>query len=471
VAVLLVLPAGGAPAAQPLSLAQVLEGALAHYPEVRAAWEARRAGEGRLTASAGAFDWRFEQKGYGRFSGYYDGRVLDSKLVKPLPYANARLFGGYSISDGAFPVYEDEFATLDNGEVKVGFLLSLLRDRSIDERRFQVAESRLAIERAELDLAATRILVQHSAASAYLAWIAAGQVLDVQRDLLVLAEKRQSFLEAAVREGNAPAISLEENRQNLLERQARLIEAEREMVDRAQALSLFLRDAAGQPRVPSPDELPPSLPQLPDVEPADVEAALEGILERRPEAALLDNARALEEQKLRMGENALLPRVDLGYELKRDFGSGDESRERLDNILGLQVEIPLERRLGEGRMAEARANLDRLAWQQRLLEDRIRIEIESLANEIRAARALVATTAEQVERAAAVERGERERLEAGASQIFLVNAREEATANARVKLVAARVRRQQSLADFHAAAVRLDRFYPDGEVPAFAPRP
>lgn len=462
-------PAAGAAAAEPLSLAGVLEGALAHYPEVRSAWEARRAREGRLQASQGAFDLRFEQTGYGRFSGFWDGKVLDNRVVQPLRFANARVFAAYEIADGEFPIYEDEFATLDDGEVKVGVALSLLRDRIIDERRFEVAESRLAVERAELELAATRILVQHSAATAFLRWVAAGHVLEVQRDLLALAQARDDFLQELVRAGDAPAIALEENRQNLLGRRARVIEAERELLDRAQQLSLFVRDAGGRARIPEPPELPAEMPVLPDVDAADVERALETVFERTPEMALLDNSMELQEQKLRLGRNQLLPRIDLTYELSRDFGDGSRTRVGIDSILGFEVEIPIQRRLGRGRTAEARANLRRLSADRRLLEDRIRVEILRLANQIRAARALVETRAEQVERAAAVERGERERLEAGASEIFLVNAREEATANARTALVSARARHQLSLADFHATAVQLERFYPDGEVPVFDP--
>ncbi len=434
-----------------------------------AAWEGRQAREGKLTASLGAFDLRFEQDGFARTSGFYDGRVIENRIVKPLPFANAKVYSGYKISGGTFPIYEDQLFTNEGGEIKVGFVLSLLRDRVIDERRFKVAESRLGLERAELDLAATRILVQHGAASAFLRWIAAGQVLVVQRDLIELARARQSLIEQRVNDGAVAAISLAENQENLLKREAGLIEAERALIERAQSLSIFLRDADGRARVPRPDELPASLPELPDVDLSGLDRALAGVFERRPEAALIDNAIELEEQRLRFGENFMLPRLDVAYELRRDFGAGSPTREGTDNILGLRVEIPLENRRYQGRTAEARANLQKLAFERRLLEDRIRIEIEKLANDIRAARALVTTTTAQVEQAAVVAEGERERLAEGASQLFLVNLREEETADARVRLIAARFEREQSLADFFAATVQLEQFYPDGRVPLFEP--
>jgi outer membrane protein TolC len=294
-------------------------------------------------------------------------------------------------------------------------------------------------------------------------------VLAVQRDLIDLARARQSLIEQRVDDGAAAAISIDENQENLLKREAGLIEAERDLVERAQSLSIFLRDADGRARVPRREELPSSLPELPDVELAGVDSTLAAVFARRPEAALIDNAIALEEQRLRLGENFMLPRLDVAYELRRDFGAGSPTREGTDNILGVRVEIPLENRLYEGRTAEAKANLQKLASERRLLEDRIRVEIEKLVNDIRAARALVTTTTAQVERAAIVAEGERERLAEGASQLFLVNLREEETADARVRLIAARFKREQSLADFFAATVQLEQFYPDGRVPLFVP--
>lgn len=45
------------------------------------------------------------------------------------------VYGGYRVSRGTFPVYEDQNYTNRLGEVKVGALFSLLRDRLVDERR------------------------------------------------------------------------------------------------------------------------------------------------------------------------------------------------------------------------------------------------------------------------------------------------------------------------------------------------
>lgn len=457
--------AQGAAADAPLSLDTVLRSSLEHYPEILAALESARARAGGVQAAEGAFDLQLEQKGYARTSGYYDGKLLDSKLVKPLPEFNAKLFGGYRISQGEFPVYEDESYTNEAGELKVGVVLSLLRDREFDDRRFRLSQSRLAEEKAELDLELTRLQVQHAAASAYLDWVDAGLELAIYRDLLRLTTQRQAQLSAKFEEGDVAAISLAENRQNLLERRARVAEAARVLSNRANLLGLFLRDATGAPRPPTPAELPATYPMLPPVRAADVEAALDNSLALRPETALIDADVRAEQDKLRMGENALLPQVDLTLQASRDLGAGPENRSGTDTAVMVEVTVPLERRVGLGRKQEALANLDRLELERQLLEERIATEVRNLGNDVAANLAQMTLTAEEVEQALLVEAAERERVALGASNLFLLNARETSTADARVRHVRTGKAYFQSLADFFAATVQTGQLRVDERQP------
>lgn len=436
-----------------LQLEQVLRSSLDHFPAIQAAVQETLIRQGRVTGALGAFDLALEQNAKLR-GGYYDGRTLDNRLVKPLPLANATTFAGYRVSNDDFPVYEDEYVTNDGGEFNLGIVFSLWRDRGIDPRRFEVAAARLGAQEAELDLALARITTQRNATRAYWAWVVAGKRLAVYRGLVELAEQRVRAFERRAEAGDIATINLVENRQNLLRRQALATDQQRDFDARAIELSLYLRDARGDPLLPDDDALPAAVSDT-TVRVADADVLIEAVLAVRPELARLDTQRAIERKRLALAENELMPRVDLGIKGAHDLGDGARSRQGFEAIIDLTVSIPLERRRGEGRVAETRARLDQLGFERALAEQRLGNEIRKLGTTINAMRELVALTGDEAEQAETMEQAERERFAAGASDFFLVNLREERSADAHIRHLDARLRYLQSVADLH--AITIDR--------------
>lgn len=441
----------------PLTLNEVLSSSRERYPQVLAAREKVRAQSGKLLSSEGAFDLYAEQSSRSRLSGYYDGRSTSAKIVQPLERFSADVYGGYKVSGGDFPIYEDEAITLDAGEFKVGAVFSLLRDRDIDDRRAKLRDSRIALDQTELDAMLTRVRVQHDAMSAYVGWIAAGEALAVYRGLLQLAEARNDSLEVRVKEGDLASVYLNENQQYILRRRGLVVDAERKLVASANKLSLYLRHADGAPRLPNERELPRRWPNPPTlIDPASIDAAIRAALVARPEVGVLAADIEREKLNLALGQNLLKPRVDLNLEAARDFGSGQTSRTGTDAIVRLDVVIPIETRTARGQISAAQANLSRLDLDRRLLEERIVVEIRTLANDLSAAFRFVDLATQEVEQADVLSRAERDRLAEGASDFFLVNLREEAAANARVREIDAHLRYLGALADFYAATVQRE---------------
>lgn len=444
-------------AAVPLSLDTVLASSRERFPQVLAAREKIRAQSGKLLSTEGAFDLYAEQTSRSRLSGYYDGRYTNTKIVQPLARFSTDVYGSYKVSGGDFPIYEDEPITLDAGEFKIGAVFSLLRDRDIDDRRAKLRDSRLTLDQTELDAMLTRVRVQHDAMAAYVDWVAAGQALAVYRGLLQLAEARDEGLDIRVQEGDLARVYLNENRQYILRRRGLVVEAERKLVEAANRLSLYLRDADGAPRQPQEAELPGSWPNPPMlVDPTTVDAAIRAALAARPEVGVLAADLERERLNLALGKNLLKPRVDLNLEAARDFGSGDFTRAGTDAIVRLDVVIPIETRTARGQIDAAQANLSRLDLDRRLLEERITVEIRTLANDLSAAFRFVDLATQEVEQADVLSRAERDRFAEGASDFFLVNLREEAAANARVREIEAHLRYLGALADFYAATVQRE---------------
>jgi len=440
-------------AAAALELDQVLASSIEHFPAIQAAVQETLIREGRVTGALGAFDLALEQNAKVR-GGYYDGRTLDNRLVKPLPLANMQTFAGYRVSNDDFPIYEEEYVTNDGGEFNLGIVFSLWRDRSIDPRRFELAAARLGVREAELDLELARITTQRNATRAYWSWVVAGQRLAVYRALVALAERRVNAFEQRAAAGDIATIHIVENRQNLLRRQALATEAQGDFDARAIELSLYLRDVHGDPMRPDATALP-GLVTGTTAHVADAEILVAAVLSVRPELARLDTLSDIERKRLALAENELMPRVDLGLKGAHDIGNGARAREGFEAVVDLTISIPLERRRGTGLVAESRARLEQINFERALTEQRLANEIRKLGTTLNAMRELVALTGDEAEQAATMEQAERTRFEAGASDFFLVNLREERSADARIRHLDARLLYQLSVADLH--AITIDR--------------
>ena len=451
-------PASGAQV-QALLLGKVLETAQRHFPSVLEALAQREAAQGRALAAQGAFDAVVGADSQIYADGFYDGRALATKVEKPFAPLGASLYGSYRLSRGDFPIYEDEFFTNRAGEVKVGVALSLLRDRDIDERRFRRLDAGFTAESTEFDLALARVKVQHQAMRAYFDWVLAGHRLRVYRELLQVANERQAGLTSQVERGARARLILIENQQNILRRQMLVEQADQAQQITAARLSLFLRDEAGAPAVPSAEAVP-ALRDLPHVDIAEAIAQSQDAAVLRPElgALRIDIARA--QTKARLARNDLQPRLDLRYELGRDVGRiglGGISRDGTESVIGVKLSQPLGQRSARGRLTAADAERRALELSLQRTAEFIAVEIESLRVEAAGAERLAMLAGQEVTQARQIQAAERRLFETGASDFFRLNQREELTADAEVRRLTAELRKQSALADLYAATVNLAR--------------
>lgn len=450
-------PAG--PALQPLTAREVLASSAEHFPGILRSLAEQRAALGKTLEAQGDFDIVFSSDGFNRLDGFYDGRVAGAGVKRPFREIGGNLYGGYSISDGNFPVYEDEYFTGANGTLKIGALFSLLRDRAIDPRRAGLVDARLNLQKASLEVLLTRVGVQQRALQAYWNWVMAGQQLVVYKELLQLAEVREAGLVRQVQDGSRARIFITENAQNITRRQSLTLNAQRKFRVAALDLSFYLRDNSGQTLVPAPDRLPKGSEESSAITPL-VEEQLEETLARRPELLILDTALQRARQRILLSENEMKPRLDLNLEYAHGFGGPGEggiSKNTEDFIIGFQVEVPLERSQARGRLARARARHRALQFERQQLEDRIEIELRNILLDLRTAEDLVALARREVEQARIMREAERKRFEQGASDFFLVNLREEAEANARIRFFASQREVRIARVNYDAAIVNLEK--------------
>ncbi|MEM9897968.1 MAG: TolC family protein [Pseudomonadota bacterium] len=456
------------PAQGPLRIETVLKASATHFPSILEALAKRRGAAGDALSAQGAFDVVFSADGFDRVSGFFDGGVIDTKVERQFRPLGAKVFGSYRVSDGLFPTYENIENTNTLGEGKIGVIFSLLRDKNIDPRRFQELDTSLALRQADLDVLLTKVGVQYNALTAYWRWVAAGQQLSVFESLLQIARNRQSGLKEQVDQGARAAIFLTENLQNITRRQRLVTEAERDFEIAANELSFYYRDTLGQPLIPTRRQLP----TLDLMEPLDVSMDLGGgitedngdlvmaALAARPELAILRTALDRARAKVQLSENELKPRLDLNAEVSRDFGEineGGPSFDSTDTIVGFRFSVPFQRREAKGRLARARADFDAVEQARRRTQDRIELEVRNILINLTTSARIATIAGQETSQAETMERAERERFASGASDFFLVNVREETTADARIRELLAELQIHIARANYDAATVNLER--------------
>ncbi len=455
------VPLAGAPLAAPrvstsgsLGLAEVLASSRFHAPQVLEALARVRGAEGRQLSARAAFDTVFAVDAESRLTGFYDGTFAEARVTRPFTGIGGYAYGGYRIATGNFPIYEDERFTSRFGEIKAGAVLSLLRDRVIDDRRFGLVQADVDTALAELDRLLVSIGVQTRAIQTYNNWVVAGLRLAIHRDLLQLAQDRQAGFRRQVQTGARPSILLVENEQNILRRRSLVVQSEQVLTQAAISLSLYLRDADGNRVVPGRDRLPGALPP-PIVASADAAS----LLSRRPEVKALELRILAAGQRLALDRNALLPKLDLKVEAAQDIGpvpAISNARNGTDTKVGISFSLPLERRAARGRLAQTRADIEANVQRRRFLTDQIATEVENLGTAAENSALLSTIARDEADRAATMAAAERRRFELGTADFFLVNQREEAAADAAVRRLDAAFRQVAANADLAAATADLD---------------
>ena len=353
--------------------------------------------------------------------------------------------------------YDDYNYTNTAGEFNLELFISLLRDNAIDSNRFALWNSTLDVEKAQQDVMLTKLSVQHAAMVAYYEWLAAVEMRQVHQDLVTLAKKRQEGLATSAKHGDVARILVTENEQYLYRRQASLADAERSLANASARLALYLRDPQGNPRMPKIPEKPHGFP-VADIPLNEIEETIERAYGNRPEFAVIAAAVKQQNNAVKIGENQLLPRVDLTLRTAQDMGRGSPTRDKTEGVAMLTISVPLQQRLGEGRINKARAELKALEYEQRLLKDRIAQQVRQVVNDLQATKQFITLSEKEITVAAKMQDSEKELFQEGASDFFVLNMREEQLANARIKNITAKRDYGAACANYYATTGQFAPF-------------
>jgi outer membrane protein TolC len=437
----------------PLTWEDVAAGALNSFPPLLIAELERAVAEGRLREARGAFDLDLVAKVGRTVDGYYEYTETRAGLEQFTGLWGSTVYGGYRLTTGeTLPDYYRN-RTFDNGEIALGLRIPLLEGGPIDPARAGVELAELELEAVAPVVARQRLDLVRGAYVAYHEWVAAGEMLDLARELLQLAEERAVGLEAQVANGLRADIDLVDNQGLVVTREIAVVEAERALREASVVLSLFLfrPDPAIGPLIPGEDRLPPEL-GVPIVDPPDLEAGLARAAVHRPELAVLALDVAREEVNRRLAAGAALPTLDATIEATRDFGAqlyGDLAREEL--TAAVEFKLPLQRRAETGKQLQAETKVEAARTKLRFAREQVAADVRTAVADLEAALAQVERAEVARDLTEQLQAAEAERFAAGASDLLALQLREQSAFDARVKVVETRLKLHVALADWRAA--------------------
>jgi hypothetical protein len=377
-----------------LLLADVIASVYRAYPSIEKARLEGNLTQGLVLEAFGAYDTKLQGYSLAEPLGFYNNYRQGLGVARQT-WWGGYLSAGYRIGRGDFAPWYKERETNRGGEFKLGVGMPLLQGRAIDPERVTVFQAQLA-ERAVGPMVQNAILWNsREAAMVYWDWVTAGAAVRAQRDLLDLSVRRGEIFERGFEVGRIAQVDVILNAQLIAERQAKLLELEQKLRASSFKLSLYLRNEMGLPIIPPDLWLPRGFPPIERLDGRDYNRDLADAINRRPELALLQIQQRQVQIEQELARNDLLPSLDLLAEASQDVGtpvSPLNDKGQFELLVGLQGEVPIQRRKARGKIQSTAAKIGQLDQELRLQRDRIGTELQTAYNALALSREVVEQT-------------------------------------------------------------------------------
>jgi len=325
-------------------------------------------------------------------------------------------------------------ATALDGETSMGLAIEPLRGLFLDKEQATLDKARLEPRRVGAVQAQERNRLLLKATRAYWKWVEADRKLQISRDLLALAERRQALITRRAEAGEAAAIDSTEAALTVADRRERVVAAEQVAQNAVVKLATFLWTGTNRPADFA--FAPPDSIALLGGDLAPRQAALETAFDRRPALRQLELKRQQTQIEARLARGRQRPNLKLKAQVvSYENGPLDVS----DVKLGFKIDQPLFFRRGRSEAEAARIDVEQATLKQTLTRRAVRADVDAARADLQQARRRIEAAEERVHLARRLKAAEERRFDVGESTLFLLTKREQRFAKARKSLVAARV--------------------------------
>ncbi len=445
------------PAYAALTPAIVKDSALKYHPSVLASIDRLRANQEAVTGAHGRFDAKIVSDYKRQTKHGWNQTYSRTQLEKPLRVANSKVYAGseqVSNPDGIMsPFFNTGNPASQYGNYSIlGAKVSLWKNLFLDPDRAALKNAKYDATIAKGDKQLTIWDIGRLGQLAYWEWVSARKVENAFAELVKNGETRNEYLSTRSKRGDIAQIIVTENEQYVASRKGSL-QAAKERTLRAEfALSLFYRDQDGNPIIPAPTENYEDYPAdlsvyLKDL---DVSSDIDDLIKKRPDMNNLALNVEKNEVDLELAKQDLKPQIDVAGEY---FHRTEEHPQGLprDYLMVLaQVNIPIERNLGNGNIAATRAR--KMVAQRELSygQQSYKAEVMSLRQALNLQLEQVLQSEIEFTKSKELVTSETYKFKTGGGNLFLVNIREEAQARAEASFHEARLSFMNTLLTYQA---------------------
>lgn len=396
------------------------------YPLVEAAYQEQALTAGNQISAWGAFDTKLKAASESGPLGFYETYRNSAGFETPI-YGGGEFFGGYRNGGGDFQPWYQERETNDGGEFKGGFRVPLIRDRDIDSRRADLWRATYDQQLANPFIRGSLIEFSREAGLSYWKWVATSRKYGLGQQWLALAEGRNEGIQKRVKAGDLAPPEEIDNERAIAKREAKLADSLRELKQAAAKLSIFLRDDAGTPFVPSVQQTA-FFPPLLNIDSESLNTDILTAQQNRPELQALD----LQVRKLRVdyseAVNMTRPGLDAQIVGSQDVGqptSKKRDKSEFELEAALFFDVPIQRRKGLGKMQAVQAKITMTMAKRRVVQDKVAAEVQAAYAGLIESRNAALKARQAVQLATQMAEIERNMFEKGASDLLKVALREQ----------------------------------------------
>ena len=363
----------------------------------------------RIQSAQGGFDTKlsvdYDKKEYPISTGEFS----DISFSKPTENGTEFIVG-YRKAEGIQEY--NNIKTSSEGEFRVGVkvpVFSLLNE--MNERKYTLDTAKVNATQSTFESQNNlRNLYAHIVTS-YYQLLYYNEVLKLEKRLLHKATKRNKFIEKRVRSGDLPDVAILESKQQIISREQRVLRTKNNY---SQALQIFLKYINMSQKEFDLKYVLPSLKML-KKEKIVFQNVITVALENRPDLKALESKRAKLDLDTAYNSLSEYPNLNLFAYGIHDIHYGDGIK------VGLQFDIPLERRSYKGKMIEIQKGMTQLEEEKNRLLWELKTNLRNLMYSLDIINQNIDLGYKETKIVESLEEVENKKYEVGSSDLFQIN--------------------------------------------------
>lgn len=418
-----------------LSLKQFLQSILAAHPALQSAALERNIADAEIQSALGGFDPALRSQYELKYEGWQSTTDRINHFSAGVEMPLNTLFGpkimvGFDRAIGS-SINPEERTPLA-GQGMVGVSLPLWSGVQTDRRRTNLNKAQLRPFLATANQRFEQNNLLRAAAIQYWNWAEALEQLRITENVFTLAAQRAAFISARARRGEVAPLDSVEALQEVERRRGEVFRARRTVEQANIDASVYFWTDTGIPRALKQE--PYRLPNLPTMDSLQIRADRERAMAMRPEIQRLEFTQQSTSLDLSLARESQKPVIEAKTQWLYYPGSSNN-----DNLkVGLDFSMPLFFRTASAQAELFTISLERTRLQLAQTSRFINAEIDNTVSAFQRAVERLDAAEKETALANQMEEGERKRFLAGETSLLIVNLRERAAAEARVRMVSAR---------------------------------